>query len=205
MAVTGSRIKPSGLPGTTDADLVRACLEGNEAAWHELVDRFGRLVYTIPRRYGLTDADAQDVFQTVFTILYRKLDGVREPGRLAAWLIRTAHRECFRFARRSGTCGGLAETIEDVNAPADEQAALWERRHQIRQALRQLGGRCERLLTALFLAPGQPSYDAIARQLGMKVGSIGPTRARCFRKLEKILIEMGLAPDVSGPPAGASE
>ena len=29
----------------------------------------------------------------------------------------------------------------------------------------------------------------------MKVGSIGPTRARCFEKLEKILLELGLSAD----------
>ena len=62
----------------------------------------------------------------------------------------------------------------------------------IRQALRRLGGRCEELLTALFLAAGTPSYEVIARQMGMKVGAIGPTRARCFQKMEKILLDMGL-------------
>jgi hypothetical protein len=28
----------------------------------------------------------------------------------------------------------------------------------------------------------------------MKIGSIGPTRARCFAKLEPILIRLGLGP-----------
>jgi RNA polymerase sigma factor (sigma-70 family) len=188
----------------TDADLVRACLAGDDTAWHELVDRFGRLVYSIPARYGFCDADARDVFQTVFTILYRKLDGIREADRLASWLIRTTHRECYRLAKRSPPSGGLDETIPDAGAPAEQQAAVWERRQQVRQALRQLGGRCEQLLTALFLASGRPSYDAIAEQLGMKVGSIGPTRARCFKKLEQILVEMGLASEVSGSSSGPS-
>ena len=40
--------------------LVRACREGSQAAWDEMVARYGRLVYSIPRRYGLTDADADD-------------------------------------------------------------------------------------------------------------------------------------------------
>jgi RNA polymerase sigma factor (sigma-70 family) len=188
-----------------EAALVQACLGGDEAAWSELVDRFGRLVYSVPRRYGFSDADAQDVFQTVFTILYRKLEGIREADRLAGWLIRTTHRECYRYAKRSGDYSGLEESIADVSAPADEQAAQWERSHQVRRALHQLGGRCEQLLTALFLASGQPSYDAIAWQLDMKVGSIGPTRARCFTKLEKIFVEMGLSPDVSGSPPGPSD
>jgi RNA polymerase sigma factor (sigma-70 family) len=202
--VTRVHFKPSRPQAATDADIVRACLAGDETAWHELVNRFGRLVYSIPARYGFGDADAQDVFQTVFTILYRKLDGIREAQSLASWLIRTTHRECFRFARRSSAAGGLDETIPDTGAAAEEQAAVWERRQQVRQALRQLGGRCEQLLSALFLASGPPSYDAIAEQLGMKVGSIGPTRARCFKKLELILVEMGLESEVSGSSSGPS-
>ena len=183
---------------------MQACLRGDDAAWSELVDRFGRLVYSIPSRHGFCDADARDVFQTVFTILYRKLEGIRDVDRLASWLIRTTHRECYRIARRSGASAGLEDTIADPTAPAEEQATIWERRHQVRQGLRKLGGRCEQLLTALFLAAGRPNYDAIAEQLDMKVGSIGPTRARCFKKLEAILIDMGLEPDVSDRPSAPS-
>ncbi|MHC5046975.1 MAG: RNA polymerase sigma factor [Planctomycetota bacterium] len=204
MQVTGSRFKPKSPQGASDADLVQACLDGQESAWNELVDRFGRLVYSVPRRYGFCDADAEDVHQIVFAILYRKLDTIREVDRLGSWLIRTTHRECFRYAKRSGAYAGLEQEIADVSAPADDRAAQWERQHQVRQALRELGGRCEQLLTALFLAPGQPNYDAIARDLDMKVGSVGPTRSRCFQKLEKILVEMGVSPDVSTAPSGPS-
>ncbi len=177
----------------SDADLVQACLDGDAAAWDEVLRRFGRLVYSIPRRYGFSDADADDVFQTVLTILFRKLDTIRDRDRLSAWLIRTTHRECYRIGKQSGRYAELDRDIEDVNEPTGEDAELWERRQLVRQGLRRLGGRCEQLLTALFVTPGQPSYETIARQLDIKVGSIGPTRARCFEKLEKILVVLGLA------------
>jgi len=177
----------------SDADLVQACLDGDAAAWDEVLHRFGRLIYSIPRRYGFADADADDVFQVVLTILFRKLDTIRDRDRLSAWLIRTTHRECYRIGKQSGRYAGLDKDIEDVNEPTGEDAELWERRYLVRQGLRRLGGRCEQLLTALFITPGQPNYDTIAQQLDMKVGSIGPTRARCFEKLEKILVELGLA------------
>jgi len=183
----------------SDADLVQACLDGDAAAWDEVLRRFGRLIYSIPRRYGFSDADADDVFQVVLTILFRKLDTIRDRDRLSAWLIRTTHRECYRIGKQSGRYAELDRDIEDVNEPTDEDAELWERRHLVHQGLRRLGGRCEQLLTALFVTPGQPNYETIARQLDMRVGSIGPTRARCFEKLEKILVELGLAAgDVPG-------
>lgn len=192
------RTRPRGA-AISDADLVQACLDGDAGAWDELLHRYGRLVYSIPRRYGFSDADADDVFQVVLTILFRKLDTIRDRDRLSAWLIRTTHRECYRIGKKSGRYSELDRDIEDVNEPSDLDAELWERRQLVRQGLRRLGGRCEQLLTALFVVAGQPDYETIARQLDMRVGSIGPTRARCFGKLEKILIELGLAAgDVPG-------
>lgn len=200
-----ARSRASRAASLPDDQLVGACLKGDEPAWGEIVDRYGRLVYSIPRRYGFSDADADDVFQTVFVILYEKLGQVRDVQRLSAWLIRTTHRECYRIGKRSKRYAGIDQVIEDVGSPAEEDALAWERRHVVRQALRRLGGRCEELLTALFFEAGEPSYEVIAEQLDMKVGSIGPTRARCFHKLEQILIELGLVhSDVSPAPEGPS-
>src|SRR5512144_1837201 len=75
----------------SDQDLIQACLEGDETAWKDLVLRYGRLVYSVPRRYGLSAADADDVFQNVFTAVYRHLAGLRDQARLAAWLITISH------------------------------------------------------------------------------------------------------------------
>ena len=56
-----------------DTQLVQACLNGAADAWNELVDRYARLVYSIPRRYRLCEADSDDVFQAVFTQLFQQL------------------------------------------------------------------------------------------------------------------------------------
>lgn len=176
----------------TDAQLVQACLTGNQSAWDELVERYARLVYSIPRRYRLEPADADDVFQAVFLQLFRQLAALREHDRLSSWLITTAHRESWRIGRRSQHGVDLDSIISDVGSPDPEAAVTWERQHLVRQGLAELGGRCERLLTALFLDPDHPDYERIALQLRIPVGSIGPTRARCFEKLEKILRRLGL-------------
>jgi RNA polymerase sigma factor (sigma-70 family) len=178
----------------SDPKLIEACRAGDQNAWNELIDRYGRLVYSIPRRYGLREADADDVFQSVLTILFRKLANLNDQTRLSAWLITTTHRECWRIGRRSGEAATLADLdhqIVDVGSPAQALAEQWERQHLVRAGLAILGGRCRDLLTALFLEPGEPRYDMITRRLNMKMGSIGPTRARCFKKLEKILADLG--------------
>jgi DNA-directed RNA polymerase specialized sigma24 family protein len=63
-------------------------------------------------------------------------------------------------------------------------------------ALKHLEARCRELLMALFLESATPSYEELSKRLDIPVGSIGPTRARCFKKLEDKLVEIGF--DASG-------
>ena len=182
-----------------DPALIQACLEGRQRAWDELVERYGRLVYSIPRRYRFNDADADDVFQAVFMSLYQHLERLRDQTRISSWLITATHRECWRVGKKRDKYVDLDEVIVDAGSPGDDQVLAWERQQIVREALGELGGRCEQLLTALFLDSASPSYDKVAERLGMKIGSIGPTRARCFQKLQKLLVQMGLQLD---PPGG---
>jgi RNA polymerase sigma factor (sigma-70 family) len=182
--------------------LIEACRAGQHEAWDELVDRYGRLIYSIPHRYRMSPADADDVFQNVFTILLRRLDTLRDETKLSSWLITTTHRECWRIGRRAASFPpeDITRFFDDLTAPPEDETIRWEQQHLVRQALEELGGRCQRLLTALFLAGEKPRYDRVAEELGMRVSSIGPTRSRCFRKLGKILARLGVE-----PPPTASE
>ena len=178
----------------SDPLLVRACLAGDDGAWEELVDRYGRLVYTVPRRLGLSEVDAEDVFQNVFVTLLRSLGSLRDQTRLSAWLITTTRRESWKIGRAGARRG--EDELDDALPAADpavlDEVLRWEREEGVRQAMRRLDDRCRALLTALFLEPETPNYEAISARLGLPVGSIGPTRARCFKKLDVILRELGI-------------
>ena len=175
----------------SDAHLIKACLDGDEKAWKELIDRYARLVYSIPRRYGLSPEDADDVFQGVFTIVFRQLRRLREKQAMVAWLITITHRESVRVAKLKKH-DELDERLQDPTDPPSEQAELWERQQLVREAIGEIGLPCRDLLSALFLETPPPSYTDIAARLGLSIGSIGPTRARCFRKLELVLKDKGL-------------
>ena len=184
----------TGRPHQGDPRLVAACLAGDQVAWSELVERYSRLVYSIPRRMGMSAADADDVFQKVFTTLYRRLGDVRDQTRLSAWLIVATQRECWRVGKRAGATATteLDEMLADGAPPPADEITRMERDQLVREGLRRLDDRCRELLTALFLEPASPAYEAIAARLGMSVGSIGPTRARCFRKMEATLRSLGI-------------
>lgn len=177
-----------------DAILIKRCLAGEQSAWNTLVDRYSRLVYSVINRNRLSATDAEDLFQTVFILLFRSLDRLKDQSRLPAWLVTATHRECWRMTRNRRRLREVAVGEEPTEIPPDEVTQL-ERQQLVQESLTRVGGRCEQLLRALFLDPAEPDYDAIAKQLGMPVGSIGPTRARCFEKLQQILKDAGLGDD----------
>ncbi|MFI5385098.1 MAG: RNA polymerase sigma factor, partial [Fimbriimonadales bacterium] len=80
-------------------DLVRRCLKRDHEAWSRLIGRFQGLVYSIPKRYGLSEEDASDVFQTTFQALLRNLDRIEDAKVLPKWLAVTASRESLRLKR----------------------------------------------------------------------------------------------------------
>jgi RNA polymerase sigma factor (sigma-70 family) len=178
----------------TDEELVAACRAGDENAWNALVGRYERLVYTVPFRFGLTPAEVEDVFQSVWLLLLKNLANLRQPDRLAAWLVTTARRECWErrrgldFQRLTFVAPGSipAESwIEDQTA--EEIAAEYEEYRALHQALAQLGEPCRRLIQSLYSDANTTSYAEIAAQLNIPIGSIGPTRARCLKKLKQIM------------------
>src|SRR5258706_5939925 len=83
-----------------DDRLVRECLQGSEQAWSALVDKYKRLVYSIPVKYSLSADDATDVFQEVFLELISHLDQIREPKALPMLIIRTTTHQCSEPMRQ---------------------------------------------------------------------------------------------------------
>lgn len=169
-----------------DHEMVAAAASGDERAWRRLVHRYKRLVYSIPRRYRLSDEDCDDIFQGVFASLVRDLPKIQDPGAITNWLITSTHRACWKASKRRPV--SLEPQREEIpgEMPGD-QVERWERQQSLEAALADLGGRCENLLRLLYLSPSQISYEQVGTQLGMPVGSIGPTKARCLAKLSELM------------------
>ena len=180
---------------TTDKELLIACRQGDESSWQVLVDRYQRLIYAIPRRAGLNEEQAGEIFQEVFLTLFEKIDEINQPDRLHAWLVTTARRKTWRFLTKERARSGEADVTDEAfavvdNAPlADETLVRLEEQHRIRTALSSLDVRCQKLLTLLYYSVETPPYAEIAAELGTPEGSIGPTRARCLKKMLKLLEE----------------
>src|SRR5438046_1472901 len=114
---------------TPDTLIIDACLEGDEKAWQALVNRYKRLVYSIPIKWGLSTEDAVDIFQAVWLDCFRQLSALRNMERLQPWLIRVAVRKCHRFSsdkRARGEHSILEEELEEVSGVEDPTALFAE-------------------------------------------------------------------------------
>ncbi len=187
----------------SDPALIQGCLDGDERAWSDLVEQYSRLIYSVARRNGLSPEDSDDVVQTVFTIVLRRLEALQDQTRLSSWLITTTYRESWRVIRQTPGHDALPDTstLVDNGARPEAELVAWEEAHEVHLALSRIDDRCRQLLTALFLEPEPPSYEDLADRLGMRIGSIGPTRARCFRKLEAELRSLGVGARSEAEPA----
>jgi RNA polymerase sigma-70 factor (ECF subfamily) len=164
----------------------------DEAAWAEFVERYGRLVYGWCRRWGLQEADAEDVTQTVLVELVRQM---REfvydrRGSFRGWLRTVAQRTWGRFleARRraaaTGQDGVLGEAAgDDLHARLEAESD----REVLELAMRRVRDRVYPRTWEAFrlLALEHRSGAEAAGQLGMTVGAVFVARS----KVQKMLRE----------------
>ncbi|MGP1345061.1 MAG: RNA polymerase sigma factor [Phycisphaerales bacterium] len=181
----------------SDAELLGQCGRGDEGAWSELVGRYLGLIYATARGEGLDGEAAEEVVQIVLATLVPRVGSIRDPEALPKWLQVTTRRAAWRERRRRRAVGGGggAGGVDAVERVADsrggggdgEAGCTAEQRAAMVAHLARIGERCQRLLMAIFSEPGAPDYRRISGELGMPIGSIGPTRARCLKKMMESL------------------
>jgi RNA polymerase sigma factor (sigma-70 family) len=169
-------------------EMVAAAAEGDQAAWSDLVARFRGRVIRVARAHGLDAHQADDVAQETWLRLYRNLANVRDPFSLGAWIETTARRESLRVlaGRRREELTGDDVGIDLPVLDDGGDAVLEERKAALARGLMKLNGRQRALMQSLLVEPA-PSYADVSDRVGIPIGSIGPTRGRCVRRLRQEL------------------
>ena len=186
-------------PEWTDARLVKECVGGNENAWAMLLEKYKRLIYSIPIKYGLSPDEATDVFQDVCLELLGELPKLREPRALPKWLMQVASHRSLRVRSQAERRQAASTDADDMPMqhladarPLSEQILLEVEREQgLRDAIASLAPRCRQLVEMLFLESPPRSYQDVARSLQLETGSIGFIRGRCLKKLRTELQKHG--------------
>jgi RNA polymerase sigma factor (sigma-70 family) len=158
-----------------------------------LVTDYQPIINSVCRRYRLKPEDAADVSQTVWMRVIDNLDRIREPRAMPGWIKTTAQRAALAVLRGSdrlalrdfsqdNSAGWSPLTPSPYGSEIDAGIVDAERRAAVRDGLAELTER-HRALLSMLVADPPITYQQISDQLGLPVGSIGPTRARCLRKL----------------------
>ncbi|WP_084653389.1 RNA polymerase sigma factor [Nocardioides insulae] len=169
-------------------------LADDEEGLSELVGVMTPVLWQVVRAYGLSHELAEDVVQSTWLALVRRQSSIIDSAAIGGWLTITARREAWRTAQVQHRADPTQDEDLAVHLPQQRSAesAAVERDGQDRlwAAVNALPERCRRLLRVVAFEH-RPDYATLAVDLGMPVGSIGPTRGRCLAKLRVALIEAG--------------
>lgn len=176
----------------TDADLLGRFVRGrDEQAFRELVRRLGPTVYGVCRRHLGNTSDADDAFQTTFTVLARKANTIRPAGKVAAWVHGVAS-----LAARKLRLARLRRQLREVAVahPPDRPAPEGEMDADLLPAVDEELGRLPdnfRLPIVLCGVRGLTVAQAAA-ELGWPVGTVASRLSRGRAELGKRLAKRGI-------------
>lgn len=187
----------------SDEQVIQECLDGNTAAFGELVRKYQeRLYHAVVRVIG-NRTDATDVTQEAFVQAYEKLSSFRGESAFYSWLFRIAWNNAVTWRRKRRPNQSLESMRESTGVePTDRnpQSApahpleVTERQRLVRQALDSLS---EEYRAVLVLKEIEDlSYEEIARIVNCPVGTV---RSRIHRGREELRrrLKTLLAPEES--------
>ena len=178
----------------TDLDLVRRAARGDEAAFHEIVNRHGKDLYGLAYSLVGSAADAEDVLQETLVGAYRSLPRFEARASVKTWLTRILVRQAARW-RRSGKVAGR----KALSLNQSEETGGWEgggkgletrspvasvdAKVDVAAMLETLSADHREILVLRHLKG--LSYEEIANVLGVPRGTVESRLFRARRELEE--------------------
>ncbi|TMR26175.1 sigma-70 family RNA polymerase sigma factor [Nonomuraea zeae] len=139
-------------------------------------------MWAVARACGLSHSDAADAVQGSWLRLLQHLQSIRDPARVGGWLTTTVRREALLLLRKERTGVVSYEVVDDPDPAsavleADDRRLLWKTVSTLHEP-------CRTLLQLVAIDLGS---QQMAARLGLPMGSVGPTRARCLEKLRTLI------------------
>jgi len=179
---------------TPEADTVRRCQKGDDAAFREIVEKYQGKVFSIIYRIVRNRNDSEDIAQQVFTKIYFSIKGFDFRSSLITWVYKITVNECYDYLRKRKVRKLIYEsdmgeddqrTLEnsdrviEKSLPMDEQSAK-------RQYLMKLLGRVseeERMLLIRKEVEGL-TVDELSELTGINENTI---KVKLFRARQKLV------------------
>ncbi|RCS49186.1 hypothetical protein DTL42_11640 [Bremerella cremea] len=179
------------VPLTNFSLLVDQCMEGDQSAVSEFVQRFRNQVYLLCYRMLGEHHEAEDMAQETFLRVLRNLDRWDRSRPIEPWIMTIAGNRCRTHLAQRNRRPIAAETqdhIEDHRG-ADQRGELLA--EEVQLALAHV--REEYRQAFLLFHEQQLSYGEIAEQLNCPLGTVKTWVHRARRELVQRLIHRGVA------------
>jgi RNA polymerase sigma-70 factor (ECF subfamily) len=169
----------------SDEELMLSYVQGDQAAFRELFQRYAPVLLRLLKRNLGRDADAQDLTQQTFLQLHRARHDFRRDMRLRPWIITIALNLARDLMRRRGRRPELEIDEEVLAAPQAAPAASSDERFRVRRALEELPTE-QREVIELHWFEDLP-FNEIAVMLGCSAGAVRVRAHRGYVNLRKSL------------------
>jgi RNA polymerase sigma factor (sigma-70 family) len=176
----------------SDGELLAAFrADGEPGAFAALVGRHGPMVLGVCRRVLRQAQDAEDAFQATFLLLARGAASIRKPESLAGWLHGVAQRMAGNAKRAAARRRRHEEEAARSRQARPEPDLAWrEVRALLDEEIERLPESC-RVPFLLCHLEHRPQAD-VARELGLKEGTLWSRLARARRLLQQRLSRRGI-------------
>ena len=175
--------------------LVERCIQRDERAWSEFIERFSGLMYYSARErlrrngFSFSQHDIEDIIQGIFLEIWEKrlLEKVRERKKIKAWLSIVAQTRALNYkARKKERLLGKGELYKIENIVAEDRRGIDEGMlSRLENAIEEFAPR-EKIIVKLNTLYGK-KHREIARFMNMPVNTVSTIIARKKKILKKNL------------------
>jgi RNA polymerase sigma-70 factor (ECF subfamily) len=179
---------------SSDEKLVERCIQGDDAAWEQIVTSYARRIYNLGYRYTNRRDEAEDLTQEILIRVYQNLKSFRaDVGTFQNWILKVGrnliidhYRQTRRFQQAAGTEELEAMNLKDEKVPNPERNV--ERDEAARFLREGLEALSPELKEAIILRDIEGmAYLEIAELLGIPEGTVKSRINRGRLELAKLL------------------
>ena len=182
------------ISGLTDTEIISKILQGEQAIFAQLVERYQNYVFTLVLRFTDNREDAEEIAQDVFVKAYRSLADFRGESKFSTWLYTVVRTSCITFLRKkkldTTSLDNERTLIQVENRDSGFNANIIEQKSRhamVNEAIRLLSPDDAQVITLFY--KGEQSLEEIGRIMGLDPNTVKVklhrARQRLKEKMEK--------------------
>jgi RNA polymerase sigma-70 factor (ECF subfamily) len=171
---------------TTDYELIKAYINGNEAAFNKIVVKYQQKIYWHARRMTSDHMDADEIVQEVLIVLYKKLKDFKFQSSLYTWIYRITATRSINFINKKKLKSLFTFNIEEKSDIQNKEDLVKdlenrEKLERLDQILKKLPVRQREVFSMRHF--DEMSYEEISEITGKSVGGL---KANYFYAISKV-------------------